>query len=577
MSHNNGPISLALIENAFKSSNYPCLFSGEDTHDPARDLIAQLIAYTDDEDLLFAIVRSGLPDNYEGNTLQEIPAMIKGALAKGFQNRSEDDPSLVSETIASRVLAHAFEGDVEYFHNENKKTFVSLFTESRGVRTIALTSGDARSWLRAKYYANYRQALPERPLNDALATLQAKALFEGNEQVVAVRISRHKNCVYIDLGRPDGLIAEIDENGWRVVQRAPVKFWRPPGLGELPLPTEGGDISAIKALLNLEDQSWHRVLGFMLNSVRPQGPYFCLLIDGEQGSGKSSLCSVLKRIIDPGRIENLPPPNSDEQLMIQAKDCHLLVFDNASSLRNDISDAFCRLSTGAAFAKRKLYSDDDVHILTSCIPFIINGIGEFVYRPDLLERSIIVSLPTMPENSRRGLDQIFTELDSALPGILGSLYTLIAVALRNEADVTRPTNIRMADAAAWLAAAEPGTGLPPGTLLSAIVQSQEQSVIDRIRENSLVISLEAVIANGSYEGRMGDLYQVVRAAVDRPDRSFPRTAAHLSNHLQRLKPAMAKIGIFVELERRDREGRSVRIWREGQNPLQPINEPWRKW
>jgi hypothetical protein len=66
MSHNNGPISLALIETAFKSSNYPRLFSGEATHDPARDLIAQLVAHTGDEDFLFAIVRSGLPDNYEG-------------------------------------------------------------------------------------------------------------------------------------------------------------------------------------------------------------------------------------------------------------------------------------------------------------------------------------------------------------------------------------------------------------------------------------------------------------------------------------------------------------------------------
>ena len=303
-----------------------------------------------------------------------------------------------------------------------------------------------------------------------------------------------------------------------------------------------------------------------------------MLIDGEQGSGKSSLCSILKRVIDPGRIENLPPPNSDEQLMIQAKDCHLLVFDNASNLRNDISDAFCELATGAAFAKRKLYSDDDVHILTSCIPFIINGIGEFVYRPDLLERSIIVSLPTMPENSRKGLERLYADLDTALPGILGSLYTLVSFALRNEASVTRPTNIRMADAVYCLV----GSGrtrrrIASGTLLSAIEQSQEQSVIERIRENSLVIALESVVATGPYEGRAGDLHQILKSAVERPDRSFPRTAAHLSNQLQRLKPAMAKIGIFVELARRDREGRLVRIWREGQDPQQPLNEPWRIW
>ena len=61
MLSNDRPISIALIRCAFKSSHYPHLFSGKETSNSARDLIAQLVAYTDDEELLSAIVKSGLP------------------------------------------------------------------------------------------------------------------------------------------------------------------------------------------------------------------------------------------------------------------------------------------------------------------------------------------------------------------------------------------------------------------------------------------------------------------------------------------------------------------------------------
>ena len=78
--------------------------------------------------------------------------MIKGALAKGFQDRSVDAAPSKSQTIATRVLALALEGDVEFFHNDNNKAFVSFWTEAKGIRTIALNSSEAAYWLRSKYY-----------------------------------------------------------------------------------------------------------------------------------------------------------------------------------------------------------------------------------------------------------------------------------------------------------------------------------------------------------------------------------------------------------------------------------------
>src|SRR5262249_187780 len=65
------------------------------------------------------------------------------------------------------------------------------------------------------------------------------------------------------------------------------------------------------------------------------------------------------------------------------------------------SDALCRLSTGGGFSTRELYSDSDEKIFDSMRPVILNGIGDIVTMPDLLDRCIVLQLPIIPEHKRR--------------------------------------------------------------------------------------------------------------------------------------------------------------------------------
>jgi hypothetical protein len=501
--------------------------------------------------------------------------MVRGAIEKGFDKRSDDSES---HTLASMAIRIALE-DAELFH-DGTKAFISLRTSAGGRKNFFLGSESSHHFIRARFYSQFKRSLSIQALTEAIGTLTAHALFTGPKYEVAVRVARADEVIYVDLGRDDGLVVRIDASGWKTTFDTPARFWRPGGFGELPEPIHGGKINKLASILQIEAEAWVLVLAFIISAMRPGGPYFCLLVDGQQGSGKSILCTTIKRIIDPNVVERLQLPSTEDQLFIQASGCHLLVFDNASGMRNDMSDAFCLLETGGAIAKRKLYTDGDVHFIHQCKPFVMNGIGDYVHRPDLLDRSILLSLPTMEEGSRKTERELFDQVSSALPGILGSLYSLISVALRYERSVEAPRAIRMADAAAWISAAERGTDFPKGTFLEAIVQSQTNSVVDRIRENSLVLWLEAIIADGPYEGGVGHLHELLMIRNDRPDRSFPRTPAHLSNQLQRLRPAMAKAGLFVELERRGRDGRTVRIWRKGQEGMKPkprLKQPWERW
>jgi hypothetical protein len=126
MSTTDAAISIEFIKKAFTSKYYPDLFAGEMTHDAARGLIAQLVPFTDDEDLLFEIVRSGLPENYEGDTLEEISAMVRGAIAKGFGENDTTGLADASKSLASQVVKLATAKATELFHDRNKRSFISM-------------------------------------------------------------------------------------------------------------------------------------------------------------------------------------------------------------------------------------------------------------------------------------------------------------------------------------------------------------------------------------------------------------------------------------------------------------------
>jgi hypothetical protein len=179
-----------------------------------------------------------------------------------------------------------------------------------------------------------------------------------------------------------------------------------------------------------------------------------------------------------------------------------------------------------------------------------------------MERAIHLVLSSMPSDGRKTERQMLAEFDTMLPEILGELYNLVACALRNEASVQAPTNIRMADAAHFLQAAEPGTDLEPGTFLKVLTSAQTELMVEQVSNHPIVVRLRTILAKGPFEGTMGELHQVLVGSDLIRVQNLPRTPAHLSRELERQKPAMQKAGILIS-DRRTRKGKEIRVWLEG--------------
>jgi hypothetical protein len=555
-------VSIGLLRDVFASEFTPQLFAGVDTHEPALRLVAQLVRHTEDDNLLQAIVAAALPESYSGNTIAELPGMIASARRKGFDKEPAGPRRRLSPIDVLNALFA--QQAVELFHSDMLTAYVGIPTSVGGVINAPIGSIRSNHFVQEVYYRATGKGLKERDLDDFNAHLGALAEFEGQRHVVNVRVGGSTSDVYHDLGRDDGAVVEVTADGYTVTYAPAVKLIRMSGMKALPLPEAGtsppSGLMKFKKLLLLDDRQWPLVLAFLIGVLRPSGPYAFLAVEGEQGSGKSLRCELCKAVIDPGIPMRSSLPKSVQDLMIIANHSHVIIFDNLSGITAEMSDALAALSTKAGFRTRQLYTDAEVHAIEVTRPFMLNGIGDFIHRPDLMDRAIPLRLEAMSEIERRTEEEIRRDFEQVLPELLHDLYTAVAHGLRTIPGTPPPTSIRMADAAHWLVAAEEGAGLPAGTILTALEKAQGTTQADLAMQDSLFAVLEAVLLEEDFEGRPAKLLDLLRnqRGLFLLDRYFPSTPSGLSTKLRRLRSSLEKAGIIVEFRERTHEGRHIR-------------------
>src|SRR5262249_55175146 len=229
----------------------------------------------------------------------------------------------------------------------------------------------------------------------------------------------------------------------------------------------GGAIEALASFLNLPSRSdFVLVVAWLLATLRGGGPYPLLAVSGEQGSGKTRLSKLLQGLIRPNGAPVPGPRREERDLVIAANNSHVLAFDNLSGLPHALSDAFCRLATGASFGLRQLYTDADEVLFQAARPILLNSIEDVISRLDLADLAIFLTLPPIADCRRRSEMQFWRDFEVARPRLLGSLLDAAACGLHNLPGIHLEQLPRMADFAVWATACETAFG-PAGTFARA--------------------------------------------------------------------------------------------------------------
>jgi hypothetical protein len=472
-------------------------------------------------------------------------------------DRPEEQTSKRGPTQAA-ILLRLVEG-VDFFHDPNG-TGYATFTLGDHSETWPLRSRGFRSYLERAFYEYEGSPASAQAIQDAIGVMDGRARFEGFEHPVHVRVAGDDEVIHLDLGGQSWQSVVITRDGWAISPTPLVKFRRPRGMAPLPMPSEAGDLSRLQALVNVADRDWPLVLGWMVGALRPAGPKPVLASFGEQGSAKSTTQRIVRTMLDPATAPLRSAPRNEHELVIAAENNYVIAFDNASTIQPWLSDAFARIATGAGFAARQLYSDNEEMIFAAKRPVLINGIEEVVTRPDLLDRALIVEHPKIPATQRTTEADIWEAVTKSHPAILGGLLDALAVALRNLDAVELNELPRMADFAEWVVAAEPSLGWEPGRFIAAYTDNRD-SAHEVALESSPVAAPLREIAEIGFEGTSSDLLALLSESVEDRVlrlRSWPKTPKALSGELRRLAPNLRETGVSITFERTSRR-RVVRV------------------
>jgi len=466
-----------------------------------------------------------------------------------------DDAEDEKKKQADRLVALALK-NAELFHAPDGGGWADVKIDGRR-ETWFLKSRTFERWLQHQYYEDQKTSANSDAMSTAVKTLGSIAYYKSPERQVFTRIGSLEGKIYLDLADQEWRAVEVDSEGWRIIDKPPVRFRRVGTMRSLMVPESGGSVGDLKRFINIgSEEDFVLVVAWLLAGLRPEGPYPVLTLHGPPGASKSTLTRMLRALIDPAMPANRQLPKEKDDLFIAATNNLVLPFENVSTVTEWLSDAFCVLSTGGGLGKRTLYTDSDETTFDVQRPIILNGIENFVVRGDLADRSIPLVLDSIGEKRRKAEKRLWSEFNQAKAKILGALLDLVTSGLRKLPNTSLDEYPRMADFALWVTSCESGGGWSEVKFLEAYKANR----VDASRvvvEDDVVAQIiqKHMAARESWEGTASELLKELNAVVgEHKPKGWPARSNKLSGKLRGLMAHLPKVGIEVEFCRSGREG-----------------------
>jgi hypothetical protein len=310
--------------------------------------------------------------------------------------------------------------------------------------------------------------------------------------------------------------------------------------------------------LNLKGERDRRLFAaYFCTVVLPHVPRPILNVHGPMGSGKTTAGRVVKRSWDPTAPEAVRYDPRD--FLQKASHAFAVMLDNLSALPESASDTICRLVTGEADSKRRLYSDDEDVIVELKRAVVLNGINVPTDRGDVLDRSLVVELERIPDGERRTEEELWRLFEEARPKLLGAALDALAMAIGLKPSLQLSRRPRLADWGEWAAAVYETLGWGSEAFLSdwdEVVKAQNVGTLDGSPVAQAVI--EFVREHGDYEGSATDLHNKLEDAAEKVgvnvarDKAWPKSARWLWRRTNEVLPLLLTVGIEASRRHTDK-------------------------
>ncbi|WP_395174411.1 ATP-binding protein [Roseibium alexandrii] len=454
---------------------------------------------------------------------------------------------------------------VELWHDEGFEAWATFKVRDH-FENWPIRSREFRRWIAARHYEENGGTLGGQAMEDALRVLDARAVNEGPQHRVFIRSGETPGVIWIDLGDANWRAVKITAVGWEIVSQPECKFRRCQAMLPMPDPEKGAFIEELESFVRVSKQEdMLLIVAWLVTSLRPNGPFPILLVNGEHGSAKSTTSRMLRKLVDPARAPLRSAPKDDQNVAVEAANAWVMAIDNLSSMPNWLSDALCMVATGSGLTTRRLHTDREQEVFDAARPIILNGINDLAERGDLASRGVGVYLPAIPEEERRTEEEIWSEFDEAWPRMMGCLFDGVSRAMQRKSSIRLERLPRMADFARWAEAAGPALGWEPGQFLAAYQQNLKGATESKFENDAVAVVIRDKLFADFPDGFAGTPTALFTAIMlYAPDareqrRGWPANAAALGKHLRRIAPMLRTAGInFDSAHSGDR---MCRLWR----------------
>ena len=386
--------------------------------------------------------------------------------------------------------------------------------------------------------------------------MKGRAMFEGKQIELHNRVAFHQGAIYYDLSDDRWRAVRVDENGWSIIERPPILFYRYSHQQPQLEPIKGGDPKKFLGFANVTDpQSQLLLLVTLVVSFIPDIARVIIVPYGEKGSGKTCLHKLLKKVIDPSLVHTMSLPRNIDEMVQKLNHHYFPVFDNITYIPDWIIDCLCRATSGEGFSKRQLYTDSEDVIFSFKRMIGVNGISVISSRSDFLDRCLLIRLNRIPPESRREERKLWDNFNHQLPHILGGVFDTLSSAMRIYPEIQVKYLPRMADWCRWGCAVAEAIGHDSNKFYAAYMGTLRRQTEEVLNASVVGAALMALMTQQDYwQGRCSDLLKDLESVCEKEkinikQRSWPKKPHTLTRRIEEIESNLADIGIKVTRDR----------------------------
>jgi hypothetical protein len=460
-------------------------------------------------------------------------------LADGTEHKAEEKEERRNQ--ADRLIGYALEDVQELFVDQHGAPHGLIDGEP-----MPLTSR-CYSWLRRLMWEEEGRSVSGEYLKIAAGTLSAHAEFSSVSRELYTRAAWHEGILYYELR--SGKVVRVGPGGWTFEANPPVLFRRYVNLKALPDPEAGGSLDVLDELVNLKSERDRRLFKAYLVTLPLEHvgrPIFNA--SGAMGSGKTTIGRVVKRTWDPTAPETVRFDPRD--FLQKAMHAYVVMLDNQNTIPEWAADTLCRLVTGEADSKRRLYTDDEDFIIELRRAVLLNGINVPTDRGDVLDRSLVVELERIPDAERKTEEELWERFEAEHPKLLGALFDMLSKAIALKPSLKLSRRPRLADWGEYAASVYEVMGWGAETFLKdwdEVVKVQNQATLDGSPVAQAIIKFmedkdEYTAASSKLHSKLKVVAAQLGVDVER-DKAWPKSARWLWRRIKEVLPLLVAAGI----------------------------------